>query len=249
MREREAGMKTEDWIGLSVVVLYPAMIAIERIWPARTFPRVPYWHGIGIVLFFYTGLMNALLLTWLPTEWLTTHRLFNLSVLGIVPSVVIGHMVITLVTYAWHRATHESDFLWRMFHQMHLAMYIVLPAFVAIFVLGVDPLAAAILTSIGGFNAYFQHWNVRTPRWLALFFQRPEAHCIHHQYGLHRYNYSDLPLWDFVFGSFRNPATWQGETGFDEPADQRYASMLAFVDVNAPIIGAGSLGQRPTDTA
>ena len=37
-------------------------------------------------------------------------------------------------------------------------------------------------------------------------------------------------------------ATWQGETGFDEPADHRYGAMLAFVDVNAPLIGNRSFG-------
>jgi sterol desaturase/sphingolipid hydroxylase (fatty acid hydroxylase superfamily) len=65
---------------------------------------------------------------------------------------------------------------------------------------------------------------------------------------LHRYNYSDLPLWDWLFGTFRNPSTWAGQAGFDQPADQRYLAMLACQDVNAPLIGVRSLGQSP-DTA
>jgi len=151
--------------------------------------------------------------------------------------------------------------LWRGFHQMHhaprhlniyasnvihpldIAVYVTLPVVIAVFILGVDPLVAAILASLGGFNAFFQHWNVRTAQWLGYFFQRPEAHCIHHERGVHRFNYSDFPLWDMLFGTFRNPRDWQGETGFDEPADSRYAAMLAFVDVNAPLIGDASFGQ------
>jgi sterol desaturase/sphingolipid hydroxylase (fatty acid hydroxylase superfamily) len=89
---------------------------------------------------------------------------------------------------------------------------------------------------------------VRTPQWIGYLFQRPESHCIHHQRGLHRYNYSDFPFWDILFGTFRNPKTWEGETGFDEPADSRYGAMLAFVDVNAPVIGNNSFGQAPGQT-
>ena len=80
-------------------------------------------------------------------------------------------------------------------------------------------------------------------RWLAIFCQRPEAHCVHHQRGLHRFNYSDLPLWDMLFGTFRNPLRWQGEAGFDPPADRRYGAMLAFADVNATALGRGSFGR------
>ena len=49
------------------------------------------------------------------------------------------------------------------------------------------------------------HWNVSTPAWLGYLIQRPESHCVHHQHGLHRYNYADLPVWDMLFGTFRNP--------------------------------------------
>jgi sterol desaturase/sphingolipid hydroxylase (fatty acid hydroxylase superfamily) len=168
--------------------------------------------------------------------------------------------------YAWHRATHRFDALWRVFHQLHhsprhlnvyvaginhpldLSIYIALPFLIGLFVLGVEPLAAVIMGNLGGVAAFLQHANIKTPIWLALFFQRPEAHCIHHQRGLHGYNYSDLPLWDVVFGTFRNPRTWEGETGFDEPADQRYLAMLAFFDVNTSLIGQHSFGRNPDQT-
>lgn len=251
-------MSTEDWIGISVAAMYPLMMGIERLWPARRFPKIPHWNTIGIVGFLYIGALNAAVLAILPAAWFAERKLFDLASLGLVGSVVIGHLLITLAMYTWHRATHEINLLWRGFHQLHhaprhlnvyvsvvnhpadLALYMALPVVIGFFVLGVDPLAAAILGNLAGFNAFLQHSNVRTPRWLAIFFQRPEAHCVHHERGLHRYNYSDLPLWDVVFGTFRNPATWEGEAGFDPPADQRYASMLAFVDVNAGLIGTGS---------
>lgn len=37
------------------------MLLIERIRPARKFPRVAHGHWIGIGLFVYAGVMNALL--------------------------------------------------------------------------------------------------------------------------------------------------------------------------------------------
>ena len=53
--------------------------------------------------------------------------------------------------------------------------------------------------------AMVQHLNVATPRWLSLFFQRPEAHGLHHERGVHYRNFADLPLWDRVFGTYANP--------------------------------------------
>lgn len=254
-------MKPEEIIVLAVPVAFIVMALIERMWPARKFPVVPRWHWIGVGAFIYAAVMNTLLPMAIPAEWVAQHRLMNLAPLGVLGCVVVGHLVITFVTFAWHRATHAFNPLWRGFHQMHhstrhlniyaanvihptdLAVYVFLPAFLALFVLGVDPLSAAIIGNLGAFNAFFQHWNVKTPVWIGWFFQRPEAHCIHHQRGVHAYNYSDFPLWDMIFGTYRNPAAWEGETGFDPPADLRYGAMLAFADVNAPVIGERSFGQ------
>ena len=57
---------------------------------------------------------------------------------------------------------------------------------------------------------------MRTPRWLGYLIQRPESHCRHHEFGVHASNYSDLPLWDILFGSFHNPASWEGRAGFSD---------------------------------
>ena len=71
---------------------------------------------------------------------------------------------------------------------------------------------------------------MRTPYWLGFIFQRPESHCIHHQAGLHSYNYADLPLWDILFGTFRNPRAWQERCGFGD-GEHRLSEMLRGVDV------------------
>ena len=117
--------------------------------------------------------------------------------------------------------------------------------FVTVIVLGLDPVAAALVGYVAAFHGMFQHWNVRTPRWLGYFIQRPEAHCEHHRLGVHANNFGDLPLWDLLFGSFRNPTSFDGECGFAAPADRRMLAMLAWRDVNADDYGEAAAASLP----
>jgi sterol desaturase/sphingolipid hydroxylase (fatty acid hydroxylase superfamily) len=81
----------------------------------------------------------------------------------------------------------------------------------------------------------FQHMNKRTPRWVGYFIQRPESHCIHHARGVHAFNYSDVPMWDMLFGTFRNPRSVEGvEAGFYDGASRRVGEMLRGRDVTRP---------------
>ena len=59
---------------------------------------------------------------------------------------------------------------------------------------------------------------------------------------MHAFNYGDLPIWDLLLGTFKNPATFEGRCGFESPADRRLGAMLAFADVNEPLYGGGSRG-------
>jgi sterol desaturase/sphingolipid hydroxylase (fatty acid hydroxylase superfamily) len=51
---------------------------------------------------------------------------------------------------------------------------------------------------------YFYHANVRTPRWLRFLIQTPELHSAHHELDVHTYNFGDIPLWDRLFGTYRD---------------------------------------------
>lgn len=134
-------------------------------------------------------------------------------------------------------------------HPLEMIVYAILQLFVTVIVLGLDPLAAALVGYLIAFNGYFQHWNVRTPQWIGYFIQRPESHCVHHRLGVDYYNYADFPPRDMLFGTFRNPARVMGECGFEAGADRRLGPMLAFADVNAPLYGPGSLGAKPRAAA
>ena len=84
------------------------------------------------------------------------------------------------------------------------------------------------------FLAIFPHANIRTPRWIGYLVQRPESHSVHHERGLHRHNYCDLPVIDMLFGTFRNPKGYSQENGFYPGASARLVDMLLWRDVSRP---------------
>ncbi|HYQ99860.1 MAG TPA: sterol desaturase family protein [Casimicrobiaceae bacterium] len=256
-------MDTVELIGLLAPVTYFAFLLAERLWPAREFPPRRGWQWIGVAFLLLIGTIGTVAPLLIPGEWLEAHRWLDGTKLGVVGGTIVGYALLEGVVYAWHRSAHNVGFLWRGFHQMHhspqridipgsvlfhpleMIVYVFLQLFVTVVVLGLDPLAAAIVGYMIAFNGYFQHWNVRTPQWLGYVIQRPESHCVHHRLGVHYYNYSDFPLWDMLFGTFRNPPKFMGECGFEAGADRRLGAMLAFADVNAPRYGPGNLGAKP----
>jgi sterol desaturase/sphingolipid hydroxylase (fatty acid hydroxylase superfamily) len=242
-------VKAEDVLGMMVPATYIFMAIVEKIFPARKFPKVPWWNLLGIGFLLVIGALGAVAPVLLPVEWLAKHRLVDGTRLGIVGGVLVGYPVTALAGYAYHRLLHNSQTLWRWTHQMHHApkrldipgsvffhpfemiLQNVLSITVATLVLGLEPLAAGIVGYVAIFYSLFQHWNVRTPRFLGYLIQRPEAHCVHHARDLHAFNYSDFPLWDILFGTFRNPATYEGEVGFAQHAPM--GKMLIGVDIHA----------------
>jgi len=254
-------MSAIDVFGLLVPVTYLLMLGIEALFPARQFPPIPYWRLKGFCFLTVQGLLATLTPLVIPEHWLAAHRLINLEGLGVVGGAVLGYAVVSLASYAWHRSAHTFSPMWRLFHQIHhspqrvdmsgaalfhpleTVAFLLIGAVVTTLVLGLDPVAAALTGYIAAFYGYFQHMNIRTPQWLGYIIQRPEAHCIHHQRDVHAYNYGDLPIWDLLFGTFRNPAGFEGEVGFDQSATKRLGAMLAFVDVNEAVAGPDTLGR------
>jgi sterol desaturase/sphingolipid hydroxylase (fatty acid hydroxylase superfamily) len=118
------------------------------------------------------------------------------------------------------------------FHTLDVIGFALVTSASLVLVLGLTAPAAigANLTAV--FCGFFQHTNLRTPRWLGTFIARPESHSVHHQRGVHAFNYSDLPLWDMVFGTFRNPAEFDAECGFWDGASKEVLPMLAGRDVS-----------------
>jgi sterol desaturase/sphingolipid hydroxylase (fatty acid hydroxylase superfamily) len=253
-------MKTEDLIGILIVGTWLGMLVLESLFPARSYPRVRGWRwlgALGLLAFMAIGTVLPLLLPSVIFE----HTLLSLAELPVVLGAPLGFAMVTLLGYLYHRACHRFDFMWRWFHQLHhsaprldiggammfhpfeMAAYSLIQVVILVPVLGLNAESAALAGLIGAFYSLFQHLNVRTPRWLGYVIQRPESHGTHHQLGVHAFNYGDLPLWDVLFGTFRNPQQFTGDVGFGGRAHTRALSMLFGRDVSQ---GTGTAALQTT---
>lgn len=253
-------MDPADLIGLLIPATYLVMLAIEKWRPARVFPERRGWTWIGIGFLLLIGIVSGVVPLAVPTDWLAAHRLMDGTGLGIIGGTIVGYIVLSAVMYAYHRTVHAVPALWRLTHQIHhspqrvdmsgsvlfhpveMVIQVLMQLLVTLIVLGLDPIAAALTGYVAAFYGMFQHWNVNTPQWLGYLIQRPEAHCEHHRKGVHANNYGDLPIWDILLGTFRNPKTFSGECGFESPVDRQLGAMLAMKDVNEPVYGPASAG-------
>jgi sterol desaturase/sphingolipid hydroxylase (fatty acid hydroxylase superfamily) len=236
-------------VALSCLGIYGLLMLWEYLFPARRLPAVRYWHVRGLVAFGGYFLLSS----YLPLFWdasLAQFRVVDIGGLPVWQQAALGILVYEFFVYWWHRTMHGNDWLWRSFHQLHhsaerldtygafwfspldMIGFTFVSSLALTLVLGVSGEAAVLVLYVTFFLAVFQHANIRTPQWLGYFVQRPESHSRHHGRGVHRDNYSDLPVFDLLFGTFNNPREHQ-ENGFYQGASNRIADMLLWRDLNA----------------
>jgi sterol desaturase/sphingolipid hydroxylase (fatty acid hydroxylase superfamily) len=238
-----------DPVSLYIIGLYALLILWEAVFPARKLPKIPYWHVKGIASFFFFFYLSTYLPLWYA-QWLPSTQLLDLTEMNVVIATVICILIYELGMWAWHWSMHKSNTLWRVFHQMHhsaerldtygafyfspfdMIGFTLLGTVCFSFIMGLPAQSITFVLLITNFFSIFQHANIKTPVWLGYIVQRPESHAIHHAKGVHAYNYSDLPLFDILFGTFRNPKRYVNETGFYEGASSRIADMLMFKEID-----------------
>ena len=237
-----------DPVSLAVLGIYVALILLEALFPARPLPAIKGWKTRGLVVFVVYFFGSS----YLPLLWgesLARFQVFNLEAMNPFAAAAIGVLIYEFLVYAWHRAMHHNHWLWRSFHQMHhsaervdtfgtfyfspldIVGFTALSS-LALTVVGLPPTAVTYYLYFTMFLAVIQHTNVRTPQWLGYIVQRPESHCVHHETGVHAYNYSELPVVDMVFGTFRNPARFDGRCGFGARGETALGRMLIGRDVS-----------------
>ena len=250
-----------DPISLVILAMYAALMIWEAMFPGRELPKIKYWKIRGLSVFaFYFYLASYLPLIW--DEYLASFQLFDLTDLGTFGGAAVGILLYELGVYVWHRTMHNNDFLWKSFHQMHhsaeridtygafyfspldMIGWTFLGSLCFALVIGLSPQATTVTLLVLNFLGMFQHTNIKTPRWLGYFIQRPESHTIHHAKGIHGFNYSDLPIFDMLFGTFKNPSKYEHETGFYNGASARIVDMLMFKKVDKPT----SKTEKPSQT-
>jgi sterol desaturase/sphingolipid hydroxylase (fatty acid hydroxylase superfamily) len=233
-----------------IFIVFAACFILERLVPGWRLPHVRTWPlRVLLINAVQLGVVLVAGLSW--ERWLSSSSLLHLSLhAGPVAGGLIAYFIATFVFYWWHRARHESDFLWRVFHQIHhspqrievitsfykhpveMIVNSIIGSLLVYAFLGLSPEAGAVYTLCTALGEFFYHTSVRTPRWVGWFFQRPEMHRVHHQYGRHRNNYGDIVWWDWLFGTYENPARFEDRCGFDPDKEERLPEMLAWRDVH-----------------
>jgi sterol desaturase/sphingolipid hydroxylase (fatty acid hydroxylase superfamily) len=237
-----------DPISLIVYVIFGGLFLWESLFPARKLPKIRFWKIRGLIFF----MAYMLLTTYIPLLWddfFASYQLLDLSTLSLATQVILGIFLFELVQYGWHISMHKSDFLFRVSHQIHhsaerldvpsafmfsindmVGLSLVGSVSFAL-IMGLAPQAITIIILSLTFLGIFQHANITTPRWIGYIIQRPESHTVHHARGIHKYNYTDLPIIDMLFGTFKNPRSYKHETGYYLGASNRISEMLRFKDV------------------
>lgn len=171
------------------------------------------------------GLLSTLLAT--ITVVVSAYTVGPMSGQPLILQVVVGLLVFEALQYGLHRGMHESrgpltDFLWRTHavhhlpQQLYVVMHAVFHPFNAVivrlfvqllplWVLGFDPMAVLIYSSVIALHGTISHFNVDIRMgWLNYLFIGPELHRYHHSAQSHEaMNFgSTLALFDLVFKTF-----------------------------------------------
>jgi sterol desaturase/sphingolipid hydroxylase (fatty acid hydroxylase superfamily) len=231
-----------------IIISTAIFLSWERISPGRVLPNSTGWYFRSISIN-----LAQLGITLLTGElWLHVLSGESLIALSEIDSTIaqgfIGWFIGTFVFYWWHRLRHKKGF-WAIFHQIHhsasrieiltsfykhpveIFVNSFLTALILFPILGCSLLGAIWYNLFAATGEYFYHANVRTPKWVRHFIQTPELHSIHHEYDSHNYNFSDVPIWDRIFGTYRDTTEFTERCGFPKGNERKIWSMLAFRDV------------------
>jgi sterol desaturase/sphingolipid hydroxylase (fatty acid hydroxylase superfamily) len=213
--------------------------ALERARPGTTLPQVTGWSRRAACF----AALELMIVASIVLGWFALVEAIWLQVGA-------NWLLSTFVFYWWHRLRHDTDLLWRWTHQLHhsaqriemittfykhpfeVAADTLLNLALSFTLLGVSTEAFLLHATCIACSQFFVHMNLATPRWIGLFVQRPEMHRIHHETGVHRNNYADLPIWDLLFGTFENPKRRPVQCGFEATRELRVLDMLRLRDVH-----------------
>ncbi|GLH82308.1 hypothetical protein SSBR45G_72170 [Bradyrhizobium sp. SSBR45G] len=235
---------------LLTVASAAAFMVLERIAPGRELPNSPGWYGrvLAVIL---SQVVVTLMTGRLWMQLLDGASLLDLRALHS-PALqgFLAWLVGTFFFYWWHRIRHLNGW-WRLFHQIHHAPRRIetvtsfykhpvemladsgLSALILFPLLGSSPAGALWFNLFAATSEFFYHANYKSPRWLKYVIQTPELHSLHHELDVHSGNYGDLPIWDRLFGTYRDADEFAARCGFPGESERHLGRMLLFRDVYA----------------
>lgn len=169
-------------------------------------------------------------------------------------SYLLLFVLVDMMYYWFHRASHEINFLWNTAHVVHhqsedynLSVALRQASFGGIFsMLFYLPLAligfnAYAFLTVKGLNLIYQFWIhteaiEKLPRWFEFVFNTPSHHRVHHGRNpkyIDRNHAGTLMIWDRMFGTFQEEAErpTYGVTTPPNTWNPLWANVLPIVDM------------------
>jgi len=221
-------------IAVIQILVFCFFFFAERIFPNRNHPT-PKWFTLWWLCLGIFALMWLRLVLFFWAD-------FNPGFLNLPGSIVaqgfMFYLIYSFGNYWFHRWKHSNSILWRYLHNFHhstshmetrIAFYrhpleilvnTLYLIFLGKFIFSLPFEVIAIALAIEGCLEVFHHSNIKISKYfspLGYLIQLPDMHLVHHEYGLHRFNYAPF-LWDAVFGTIKIPRQWNKRLGFARSA-------------------------------
>jgi len=223
-------------------------LLFERIKPGRMLPKIKNWYYMALII----NVIQLIITLLTARLWIEIFGEISLFKIRNWQSEILqgffGWLIGTFFFYWWHRVRHIKGF-WLIFHQLHHSPSRI-EAVTSFYKHPIEILADAILSALilypllgcslmgmfwyncfAGIGEYLYHSNIKTPKWFRYFIQTPELHSIHHQFGVHKYNFGDITIWDRIFGTYKDATEFVERCGFPKDAEHKLKEMLLFKDV------------------
>jgi sterol desaturase/sphingolipid hydroxylase (fatty acid hydroxylase superfamily) len=220
-------------------------LLFERIKPGRVLPKIKNWYYMALII----NVIQLIITLITARLWIEIFGEISLFKIRNWQSEILqgffGWLIGTFFFYWWHRVRHMKGF-WLIFHQLHHSPSRI-EAVTSFYKHPIEILADAILSALilypllgcslmgmfwyncfAGIGEYLYHSNIKTPKWFRYFIQTPELHSIHHQFGVHKYNFGDITIWDRIFGTYNDTTEFVERCGFPKDAEHKLKEMLLF---------------------
>lgn len=221
------------------------------------------FHNILFQVAFILGNLLWGTVTVFSIEWLNKNEigLFYLFQVPVWFKLVLGVAMFDFVSYCFHRIAHITPVLWR-FHRVHHSdtsmdastffrghpvestLYFGTANILAAAIFGLDLLTLGLYFFILIPFLFFEHSNLKFPKWLdktfGLVFTTPNIHKVHHEQDQYYTdsNFSDIfILWDRIFGTFKYKPSEEIKFGLKEfDADKKQTFWYLLI---SPFINMG----------